>query len=73
MKKQAAINVINSAYETLFALKTTPAFDMAMVMAIAALEKQVPKKPSVGADFLEGHDNNGVPVWIHDYLCAECG
>lgn len=36
-------------------------------------EKQKPKKPIVGADFMVGRDDNGEPIWDSDYACPECG
>ena len=36
-------------------------------------EKQAPRKPIAGAEFLCGYDDNGEAIWITDYTCAECG
>lgn len=38
-----------------------------------AREKQKAKKPIIGADFMVGSDDNGEPIWKHDYICPECG
>lgn len=37
-----------------------------------ALQKQIPKKPQIGADFFLGHDDDGNPIWETDYICSEC-
>lgn len=39
----------------------------------AAKEKQQPKKPTAGADFMVGRDDDGNPIWETDYVCSECG
>lgn len=38
-----------------------------------AREKQKAKKPIIGADFMVDSDDNGEPIWEHDYICSECG
>ena len=38
-----------------------------------AVEKQIPKEPVIGADFMVGTDDDGNPIWAHDYVCPECG
>lgn len=38
-----------------------------------AVEKQKPKKPLIGADFMAGRDDEGEPIWEHDYVCPDCG
>lgn len=38
-----------------------------------AKDKQKTRKPAIGADFMIGKDDNGEPIWEHDYVCPECG
>lgn len=38
-----------------------------------AVEKQKPKEPTIGADIMVGRDDKGNPIWVHDYVCSECG
>lgn len=38
-----------------------------------AVEKRNGKKPLIGADFMIGRDDEGEPIWEHDYACPECG
>lgn len=38
-----------------------------------AVEKQKAKAPVDGADFMICRDDDGNPVWTHDYVCPECG
>ena len=38
-----------------------------------AVEKQRTKEPVIGADFMVGRDDDGNPIWAHDYVCPECG
>ena len=40
---------------------------------LEAVEKQIPKEPVIGADFMVGRDDDGNPIWAHDYACPECG
>ena len=36
-------------------------------------EQRAPRKPIAGADFMSGQDEEGNPIYITDYACAECG
>ena len=59
MTPEEAIKTINDAYETFFVLQTKPDFDEAMAVAIAALEKQIPKNPILKHDVSVMHINRG--------------
>lgn len=38
-----------------------------------AVELKKGKKPLIGADFMAGRDDEGEPIWEHDYVCPDCG
>ena len=69
MDGKQAIEIFESRLEISDYEKQIPEYYQAMRMAVGALEKQIPKKPTYDGD---GYAPDGTFVW-DEWLCPCCG